>query len=181
MLMPSEVHNLCVFLVKAGCATPAEVIHLAACTPPVDVAIAGHEGAKLFLANSATSQSVLLAERVDLALLGLPGLAAVLHLQVDGRQFVLAFGEAGRLLLKEDAFEERFGLLCTLNSVDPDSFRCCGEEWLECQTNAVVGRPADFALGRRMGGSNGLFVEVGVRLSGLPGLLAEYKKKFEAI
>lgn len=181
MLMPHEVQNLCIFLAKPRHASASDALHLAACLDPLDVPIPGYGKATLFVARTAAAHAAAFKNGVDIALLGIPGLEAALCLQVDGRYFVLVFGSEGRLLLQDHAFEERFGLLCTLNSVDPDSFRCCGEEWIEGQCNAVVGRPSDLALGRRMAGSDSLCVEVSVRLSGLPGLLSEYKKKFEAI
>jgi len=55
----------------------------------------------------------------------------VLVTEVNDRWFALAFGPGGRLLLKNDISDERFGLLCALNSVDPKTFRCVNVQSLD--------------------------------------------------
>src|SRR5690606_16200492 len=48
--------------------------------------------------------------------------SAVFIVETEGRLFAVTFGH-GRFILKPEAFEERFGLLVTLNSVDRKSTR----------------------------------------------------------
>ena len=48
--------------------------------------------------------------------------AAVFVVPVDNRLFALTFGQ-GRFLLHPDAYEERFGLVVTLNSIESDALR----------------------------------------------------------
>jgi uncharacterized protein (TIGR04141 family) len=49
-------------------------------------------------------------------------LKAILILEAAGRWFAIAFGNA-RHLLRKDAYERDFGLLCALNGVDPERLR----------------------------------------------------------
>ncbi len=58
------------------------------------------------------------------------GVSAAFVLKVDGRYFILTFGQGGRFLLEDDVCEERFGLLVALNSVDKESFRCVDSQAL---------------------------------------------------
>jgi uncharacterized protein (TIGR04141 family) len=131
--------------------------------------------------------------------------SAVFTIEVNGRWFALTFGHSGRFLLHDDVFEERFGLLCALNSVNPKTFRCVDVQSLDAiqshtriqsgyettpdqfgldveqdMLKAIVGSPMDPKLGNRMSGSDSLIVNVKMELSDLPFLLDEYRKQFEA-
>ena len=132
------------------------------------------------------------------------GVSAAFVLKVEGRYFVLTFGQGGRFLIEDDVCEERFGLLVALNSVDRESFRCVdkqsldpiqshtriqsGEETTADQfgldveqdmLKAIVGAPKDTRLGNRMTGTDSLSVSVRMDLSDLPSLLKLYKDKYE--
>lgn len=49
--------------------------------------------------------------------------SALLHVQVDDRDFVLPFGMSGRHAIPLEALEEHFGRNVTLNTVHPDKLR----------------------------------------------------------
>lgn len=146
----------------------------------------------------------LFAEFIDMSSLLVAGLSAAFYIEVDGRIYVLAFGQGGRHLMKSDVHEERFGLLCTLNSVSSESLRCVDVQSLNAiqshsriqagqesspdqfgldveqdMLKAVVGAPINSSVGNRMTGSDSLSVAVGMKLADLPALLIEYRKRFE--
>ena len=105
--------------------------------------------------------------------------AAVLIVPVDKRLFAVTFG-LGRHLLKPEAFEERFGLLVTLNSVKQDALRSVDKRTFVDDQNSrvqtsqasaalefgidierdlirgIVGYPDTPELGRRLSGSDAL-------------------------
>lgn len=132
------------------------------------------------------------------------GVSAAFVLKVEGRYFVLTFGQGGRFLIEDDVCEERFGLLVALNSVDRESFRCVDKQSLDAiqshtriqsgekttadqfgldveqdMLKAIVGAPKDSRLGNRMTGTDSLSVSVRMNLSDLPFLLKLYKEKYE--
>jgi uncharacterized protein (TIGR04141 family) len=131
-------------------------------------------------------------------------LSAALITKVGGRYFVLTFGN-GRHLVGNDIFEERFGLLVVLNSVNPNSIRVVDKQSLDAiqshariqsgqetsadqfgldveqdMLKAIVGSPGSELLGHRMAGSEALAVSVRMDLSDLAALLKRYKERFEA-
>lgn len=137
--------------------------------------------------------------------LAVPRVSAVLVVSHAGRFFAITFGQGGRFLLRSDVCEERFGLLCALNAVDPSSIRCVDVQSLDAiqsqsriqageatsadqfgldveqdMLKAIVGTPKNRALGSRMTGSDALSVSVQMDLEDLPFLLGEYKKQFDA-
>lgn len=57
--------------------------------------------------------------------------SAVLIVSVSNRTFAIPFGPAGRHFIRKGTWEERFGLLVTLNSVQIDSIRSIDTETLE--------------------------------------------------
>lgn len=57
--------------------------------------------------------------------------SALLLIKVENRLFVLTFGPAGRHFLRKGVTEERFGLITTLNSIDPESFKSIDIKTLE--------------------------------------------------
>jgi len=127
--------------------------------------------------------------------------AAVFIVSVDGRLFALTFGQ-GRFLLNPDAYEERFGLVVTLNSIRSDALRSVDKRALVDDQNSrvqtsqtapalsfgvdierdlvrgIVGRPTDLALGRRLAGADALTVTADVTVPTLRKLLRRYLKKF---
>lgn len=130
--------------------------------------------------------------------------SAAFVLKVEGRYFILTFGQGGRFLVEDDVCEERFGLLVALNSVDRESFRCVDKQSLDAiqshtriqsgeettadqfgldveqdMLKAIVGAPKDSRLGNRMTGTDSLSVLVRMDLSDLPVLLKLYKEKYD--
>lgn len=129
--------------------------------------------------------------------------AAVFVVPVDGRLFALTFGQ-GRFLLNPDAYEERFGLIVTLNSIKSDALRSVEKRALVDDQNSriqtsqaapalsfgvdierdlvrgIVGRPTDLALGRRLAGADALTVTADVTVATLRKLLRRYLKKFNS-
>lgn len=110
--------------------------------------------------------------------------SALLCLTAEGRSFAITFGY-GRSLLRDDAYERRFGLRVVLNRVDPQKLRSLDThvfEDLAVQTKrqvsrptgvanfgidlardivrAVTGEPDDPVLGRRISGSDSVVVSV---------------------
>ena len=125
--------------------------------------------------------------------------------RAGGRLFAIVFGQ-GRHLLRGGAYEERFGLRVTLNSVDPDSLRAVDVSTLDANPfhgtrqasreaalgefgvnldqdilRAVTGRPVDEKLGTRMAGVDSLSVRVRVNLTTLPALLKRYLERSEDV
>ncbi|MBS1196503.1 MAG: hypothetical protein H6R18_288 [Proteobacteria bacterium] len=208
MSADKKLFNHNIFLIKQGYTTSDLVLNKGACDPAIKVQIPGCGAGQLFIKKTHPTPpkwASLFGEYLDLAMLAVPGVSAAFFIQVNGRCFVLAFGQGGRFLLKDDVYEERFGLLCALNSVDPESFRCVDVQSLDAiqshtriqsgqattpdqfgldveqdMLKAIVGAPLDEALGTRMAGSDSLSVAVKMSLSDLPFLLDEYRKKFEA-
>lgn len=114
--------------------------------------------------------------------------AAVFHIVIDGRALLLAFGQ-GRHLINSDSFEERFGLLVTLNSIGEDRVRSIDKQTLDTigrhtrvQTSreaspsefgvdieqdllrAITGTPLDPKLGKTLGGLDSLHTIARVNL-----------------
>ena len=200
-------HHLNVFLIKPAYKTVDQIIRPASCEPPIEMKIAGYGTAQLFIKKTPPSSpkwATLFKDYVDLDSLRVPGVSAVFVFEVNGRFFVLAFGQGGRFLIEDDVCEERFGLLCALNSVDPKTFRCVDVQSLDAiqshtriqsgqettpdqfgldveqdMLKAIVGAPLNPVLGNRMTGSDSLSVTVKMDLSDLPLLLDEYRKQFE--
>jgi len=203
-----KVNHLSIFLVKQPSASSQEVLKTEACAAPVEIPIAGHGIGQLFVRRNPPSPpkwSALFKEFIDPKGLAVPSVAAAFFMQVNGRCFVLVFGQGGRFLLRDDVIEERFGLLCALNAVDPKTFRCVdvqslnaiesqmriqsGQETTPDQfglsveqdmLKAIVGAPKNPSLGTRMTGSDALSVSVRLDLSDLPFLLDQYRQLFEA-
>ena len=128
--------------------------------------------------------------------------AALLHIVVDGRAFLLAFGQ-GRHLLEPDSYEERFGLRVTLNSIGADRVRSidkhtldtigrhtrvqaskeatAGEFGLDIEQDllrAITGTPNDASLGNTLSGLDSLHVIARVTLDTLRSLLSKYLVQF---
>lgn len=128
--------------------------------------------------------------------------SAILVVEVDDLTFVLTFGH-GRHLLVLGSWEERFGLLVSLNSIstkvrsiDKKTFDALSRHSREQSSRevsanefginveqdllrAVAGTPDDKALGNKMTGMDGLNVSAKVDLVQVPALLGKYHGKFK--
>ena len=183
MANEKKVNHLSIFLIKAAFTTSGQVLKVETCDQPTAIVIAGHGEGQLFIKKTSPNPprwAALFKDYVDLSSLAVPGVAAAFFIEINGRCFVIAFGQGGRHLLKEQVFEERFGLLCALNAVDPNSFRCIDVQSLDAieshtriqsgqettpdqfglsveqdMLKAIVGAPSNQALGSRMAGSDG--------------------------
>jgi uncharacterized protein (TIGR04141 family) len=201
------LNHLSVFLVKPSCTAIDQIVNSASCERPIDVPVEGLDAGQLFIKRTPSVPprwARLFKDRVDLNTLRVPGISAAFVVRTDGRWFVLAFGQGGRFLIKDDVYEERFGLLCALNSVDPNTFRCVDIQSLDAiqshkriqsgqattpdqfgldveqdMLKAIVGAPVDTTLGNRMTGSDALSVDVRMDLSDLPHLLSRYRRNSE--
>lgn len=201
------VRHLSIYLAKAHVATSAELINWTLCDPPITVPISGYDDGELFVRTMPPHPpewTKLFESVLNPTKFAAPGFSAAFVLGVKGRFFVLTFGQGGRFLLINDSYEERFGLICALNSVDLHTFRSVDVQSLDAiqsQTRiqsgeattpdqfgldveqdllkAIVGTPSDSRLGSRMTGHDSLTVSVRADLTDLPYILGEYRKKFE--
>ncbi|MDX2142334.1 MAG: TIGR04141 family sporadically distributed protein [Rhodospirillaceae bacterium] len=128
--------------------------------------------------------------------------AAVLVVESAGRQFLIAFGQ-GRHMIAPNCYEERFGLLVTLNSIGPESVRSIDKQALDTagyQTRvqapreaapsefgldverdllrAITGTPTDKKLGYTLSGFDRLHAIVQVNIDTLRDLLSTYLVQF---
>jgi uncharacterized protein (TIGR04141 family) len=129
---------------------------------------------------------------------------AVLLCAAAGRHFAITFG-TGRTLLDPLKIEQRFGLLATLNSVDPRKVRSIDKASLDRQgmqsriqaskdsptkdfgidveqdlVRAVAGTPSDALFGETIAGFDSLHVNARLEFSDLRGRLEAYLKKSQA-
>lgn len=141
---------------------------------------------------------------VDKGLLGtVQSSSAAFIVKVDNRFFALTFGQ-GRFLLHPDGYEERFGLIVTLNSINSDALRSIDKRAFVDDQNSrvqtgqaapvlsfgvdierdlvrgIVGQPTHPNLGRRLAGADALTVTSDVTIPGLRALLRRYLRKFES-
>lgn len=141
---------------------------------------------------------------VDKELLGsVQSSAAAFIVPVNDRLFALTFGQ-GRFLLHPDAYEERFGLVVTLNSIGSDALRSIDKRTFVDDQNSrvqtsqassalsfgvdierdlirgIVGRPINQSLGRRLAGADALTVTTDAAVPDLRKLLRRYLKKFQS-
>lgn len=208
--MPEEkrTHHFSVHLIKPQFTQAKDIIDYTDCAPRIDVPISGAGTGHLFIKKSAArvpKWGELFTGYFNINTLAVPGISAAFVIKVRDRTFVLTFGQGGRFLLRDNVSEERFGLLCTLNSVDETSLRCVDVQTLDAiashtriqagqaasadqfgldveqdMLKAVIGTPMDSALGSRMTGSDALSVAVRMDLGDLPALLDQYRQNFEA-
>lgn len=127
-------------------------------------------------------------------------ISAVLLLANNGYTFAISFGY-GRYLLAEEAIDKRFGLLVTLNAVEPTELRSIDHKRLEFiqrhtreelsrasgmaqfgvdverdLLRSVTGTPSDPQYGKRLGGSDQLTVIGDIPLSELTNYLGRVSK-----
>jgi len=132
------------------------------------------------------------------------GASAVFFVTAAQRLFALTFGY-GRHALQPGVWEERFGLLVTVNAIAPESLRSIDRKTFEENVRhtreqvsrrssiaafgfnveqdllrAVTGAPDDESLGATMTGMDALSVSAPIRLATLPGQLRRYLSLFRA-
>lgn len=204
--MEKSVHHLSIFLIKEAFNRSAKIIKVSDCDPPIEIPISGYGRGRLYVkhTHNVTPKWAALFSEVAALNLKTANVGAAFLFKVDDRYFVLAFGQSGRFLIHDDVYEERFGLLVALNSVDEKSFRCVDKQSLDTieshsriqsgqettsdefgldveqdMLKAIVGTPSDHTLGGRMTGTDSLSVSVRMDLGDLPDLLRAYKVKFD--
>ena len=124
---------------------------------------------------------------------------AVLLVPVDDRIFAVTFGQGGRFILDQDCWEERYGLLVVLNSIEQDQIKTIDKSTFDALTThsriqtsqeaspqdfgidveqdlvrAVTGTPNDKLLGHRLSGMDGLKSSVNITIEELPDLLKRH-------
>ena len=204
--MKKKSRKLTIYLVRRGMDHPNKIIKEEESSRRLGLSIAGASFAMLYVMPSHAKPpkwAALFDDFIDINELGFGSTAsAALLVKVQEDFFVLAFGH-GRHLIRHDVCEERFGLVCSLNSVIRESLRCVDIQSLNAiqsqsriqssldvpadqfgldveqdMLRAVVGTPSDSNLGARMTGSESLSVSVRMDLSDLPELLSSYRKQF---
>jgi uncharacterized protein (TIGR04141 family) len=206
MAKKSTVH-LSIYMVKEGFTMADDIMSDQLDIEPIEISLPGHKGLLYVRADAPKPPrwAPLFAEFVNIGALGkVSTISGALLMKAAGRHFVLAFGPAGRHLIKPDVCEERFGLIVALNTVDPESIRVVDKQSLDLieshsriqaghgttadqfgldveqdMLRSIVGTPKSDALGSRMVGSEALGVSVRMDLSDLPALLKTYKARFE--
>lgn len=207
MSKKKNIVHLSIFLVKETITRRDQIIK-GGHDGPAEIPISGSGKGYLFWKAPHPEYpkwTALFAESMDITQIGkAAGVSAAFVIKVEGRFFVLTFGQGGRFLIEDDVWEERFGLLVALNSVDRESFRCIDKQSLDAiqshtriqsgqettadqfgldveqdMLKAIVGAPKDSRLGNRMTGTDSLSVSVRMDLSDLPFLLKSYKEKYE--
>jgi uncharacterized protein (TIGR04141 family) len=129
-----QTHPLSIYLVKTAYSKAHDIIDSSDCWPAVSIPIAPGVSGSLFIKKSPDKTpkwAYLFQDYLDLADLRGPAFSGVLFVTLNGRSYVLSFGQSGRFLIKSDVFEERFGLICALNSIEPGSFRAVDVQSLD--------------------------------------------------
>lgn len=208
MAKEKNVVHLNSFLIKEEFKQCNHIIKEDDCNEPIEIPMSGCEKGRLYVKHIPGKRpkwSAIFKDVIDLEIIGrTSNVSAAFLLKVSGRYFVLAFGQGGRFLIRDNVCEERFGLLVALNSVDKESFRCIDKQSLDTieshtriqsghettadqfgldveqdMLKAIVGAPKDSKLGTRMTGTDSLSVSVRMELSDLPYLLTSYREKYE--
>ena len=194
--------QLTVYLLKSTVTPSLDALDSPATVRRVPVAIDSID-AELYVKDSrpqAPKWTSFFGGHADLSALSLwsASSSAVLILCVAGRWFAVTFGH-GRHLLAQGAWEPNFGLKVTLNSIEDSSIRSIdrrsfdpiGRHTKEQATRpgsiqqfglhveedllrAVVGKPEDQELGRRLAGMDALSVTTSAPLAELPAALGRY-------
>lgn len=201
---------LSIYFIKDEFVEASKIVKLEDCQPAVSIQIVGATTATLFVKKTPANPPKwvsLFEQSVEQNLIKtwkVPSVSAVLLLVVEKTRYAVTFGQGGRFLLHDDTWEERFGLLTTLKSVDAETLRCVDVQSLDAiqsqsriQTGqeastdqfglnveqdmlkAVVGSPILKELGNRMTGSDALSVSVKMNLADLPDLLKSYKAQYD--
>jgi uncharacterized protein (TIGR04141 family) len=147
----------------------------------------------------------LFAPYLDTQLLGfVQSTAGVLIVKANNRLFAITFGQ-GRFILNPESFEERFGLLVTLNSVPADRLRSIDKHTFDVvdqnsrvQANklstafefgidierdlvkGIVGYPTSIGLGKRLAGADSLCITTDISLANIKPLLRKLLVQFQS-
>ncbi len=130
--------------------------------------------------------------------------AAVLLVNTENRWFAITFGQ-GRYMLKPECWEERFGLLVSLNSVGQNQIKSIDKRTFDALSThskiqsskeaapqefgldieqdlirAVTGTPKDSELGHRLTGMDALRVSASIAVEQLPQILVRYQEQFQS-
>jgi len=208
MARERNVAHLNIFLIKEEDRQHNQIIKEGICDDPIEIPISGGGKGQLYIKHIPGKRprwSSIFEDVIDIKLIRkTSNVSAAFLIEIAERYFVLAFGQGGRFLIRDNVCEERFGLLVALNSVDKESFRCIDKQSLDTieshtriqsgyetsadqfgldveqdMLKAIVGAPKNQLLGHRMTGTDSLSVSVRMNLSDLPFLLKSYKEKFE--
>lgn len=208
MKTENNLFHLSIFLIKESISDIDKIINNVKYLDKIEVPISGHENGKLYIRNRFSTIPKwfkLFVEVIDNQKIGnISNISAAFLLKASNRYFVLSFGSGGRFILNDDSYEERFGLIVALNTLDKNGFRCIDKQTFDSiqshtriqsikETNAyqfgldveqdilraIVGIPHDETLGSRMIGTESLSVNVKTNLLNLPFLLESYKNRFE--
>ena len=190
--------RLSIFLIKDNLHSPAEIIDRPHELRRKEVVSGSKTIGELFLRPSRQHPprwASFFGGQIDLGMLISASSAAVFLVPVRDRKIALTFGY-GRHLLVPGSWEENFGLLVTLNSVDPHSIRIIDRSSLDAigrrtreQSSkqasisafgldveqdilrAVSGRPTDATFASSLSGADSLLLSAHAELSDLPALL----------
>ena len=203
-----KAQSLSIFLIKAEYENIDDIVLSAGCNEPITIPVSGLGDTFLYVKKSPSAfpkWTSLFKDATNINLIGKSNsISAVMIVKSSDRYFALTFGQGGRFLLKDDVFEERFGLFVALNSVESESLRCVDKQSLDSleshtriqsgygtsadqfgldveqdMLKAIVGSPKDRRLGHRMTGTDALSVSVKMDLDDLQFLLDSYKEKFQ--
>jgi len=127
MTEEKNLAHLSIFLIKDEFKKDYQIIKENDCNDPIPIPISGGEKAQLYIKRTSGIRpkwAFIFSDVIDLDLIGTTtNISAVLLIKNLDKYFVIAFGQGGRFLIRDDVYEERFGLLVALNSVDKESFR----------------------------------------------------------
>jgi len=199
--------NLTIFLLKEGITKPLDIFSDIDVLKKYDVIQDNSRIGELYLKPSLKrlpNWLSLFENALDISELDLvnSSTAAVLIIGKKGSTFAVTFGY-GRSLLEPSVYEERFGLLVTLNSIDPEKIRridkkcfdsidrhsieqaskdvAAGDFGINIEQDllqAVTGKPLNDDLGTRLTGKDALNVSIKINLPDIPNKLEEYYRKF---
>ncbi len=203
-----KAEQLSIFLIKEEYIILEDIVKESECRNSVEITVPGCGKGTLYMKKSmkdAPKWSSFFEDKNIAKLIGsTSNVSAVFVIKVSDRYFALTFGQGGRHLLKNDVYEDRFGLYVALNSVERASIRCVDKQSLDTiqshtriqsvkattadqfgidieqdMLKSIVGTPEDTLIGNRMTGTDSLSVSVRMDLSDLKSLLLIYKNKFE--
>ncbi|MCK4326488.1 TIGR04141 family sporadically distributed protein, partial [bacterium] len=138
--MSKKTHSLTIYLIKEPFTQEKSIVNNGLNEKEIDGI------GKLFYKNSNTGNPswMKLFKGYDIENLFSSSASAALIVSTHNRFFAVTFGPAARHFLKKGVWEERFGLLTTLNSVKKDSIRSIDTKTLESdgmQTRIQSARP----------------------------------------
>lgn len=198
-----------IFLIKAGRKDTDEIIKNNKSLKQFDIKISGLKKAVLFVKQLPSHPPKWLSlfkdmiSDKDIRDLKSAVVSGVLLVDKGSRKYALTFGY-GRALLEPGCYEERFGLIVTLNSIDAEGIRSIDKKTFDSPiykhtrdqggregstsdfglnvdqdlVRSITGKPVQDDLGHRLTGAASLAVIVKADLSELSSLLDKYYGKF---